>query len=275
MKKIVMITNPLRDPDSTYTIKTEKALRNKGFEVTHFSLDASPEERTAILDNAFALLVLGGDGTILNAARIASSNDLPILAVNLGRLGYIAQLEKNGIDEIPEILNGDFSTEERAMLSIKLFRNETLLFADDCILNDAVIGKMDGRGIIEEELFAGNTPIQHYRGDGVIIATATGSTAYSMSAGGPIIDPSLKIIEVTPLASHSLKARPIIFSEKSKLRFEIQPANAASLLTLDGENSIPLENYDRIEIGISSKTTKLIKRHNNFSKILYQKLSEL
>ena len=108
MKKIVMITNPLRDPDSTHTIKTEEALRNKGFEESHFSLDTSPEERTAILDRAFALLVLGGDGTILNAARIASSNDLPILAVNLGRLGYIAQLEKSNIDEIAEIFDGDF-----------------------------------------------------------------------------------------------------------------------------------------------------------------------
>ena len=144
MKKIVIITNPSRDPDNTYTIRTEKALQSRGFEVKHFALDTDPTERAHIFDHAFALLVLGGDGTILNAARIASSYDLPILAVNLGRLGYIAQLEKGDIDEIAEILSSDFLTEERSMLSLKLIREGCVIFEDDCILNDAVIGKMDG-----------------------------------------------------------------------------------------------------------------------------------
>jgi len=275
MKKIIVMPNATHDPDYKYTKIAETALLKKGFQVFRYQIDIDTANEKEVFENAFAILVLGGDGTILNAAHFASRYDLPILAVNLGRLGYIAQLEKNDLDRIPDILSGDFDIEERAMLSIKLYRNNTLIYENMNILNDAVISKLNGRGIIEGELMASGAPIIRYRGDGIIASTATGSTAYSMSAGGPIIDPTLKIIEVTPLATHSLKARPIVFSDRHTLSIRICPANADACLTLDGETTVPLEINDCIKIAISEYTTKLIARQNDFCKILYEKMSDL
>lgn len=275
MKKIVLIPNPTRDPEFEYTQKAEVNLINRGFQVCRYTLDDPNLCERDFFNDSDAILVLGGDGTILNAAHIACRYDLPILAINLGKIGFIAQLEKNDLDRIPDILTEAFITEERAMLSIALYRNGCLIFQNESVLNDAVIGKMEGRGIIEADLVANETPVNHYRGDGIILSTATGSTAYSMSAGGPILDPTLKTITVTPLANHSLKSRPIVFSDGHTLTIRITPANASACLTLDGENTIPLEADDAIRISISSKTTKLITQDNNFGKILYKKMSDL
>ncbi len=275
MKKIIIIPNAARDPDFEYTKIAETTLLEKGFCVTRYELETDSLNENDVFKDAFSILVLGGDGTILNAAHIASKYDLPILAVNLGKLGYIAQLEKNDLYKISEIFSHDFNVEKRAMLSIKLYRNNAAIFEDNCILNDVVIGKMNGHGIIESELLANGTPINHYRGDGIIIATATGSTAYSMSAGGPVIDPLLRIIEVTPLATHSLKARPIVFSDRHTLEIRICPASTTACLTLDGETTIPLETDDYVKIVISEYTTQLIARQNDFCKVLYEKMSDL
>lgn len=275
MKTIIVIPNATHDADYEYTKIAETALLEKGFQVHRYQIDEHTQDERELFEDAFAILVLGGDGTILNAAHFASRYDLPILAVNLGKLGYIAQLEKNDLALIPDILSKDFDVEERAMLSIKLYRNNRLIFENDRVLNDAVISKMNGRGIIEGELMASGAPIIRYRGDGIIASTATGSTAYSMSAGGPIIDPTLKIIEMTPLATHSLKARPIVFSDRHTLNIKICPANAAACLTLDGETTVPLETDDCVKIAISEHTTKLIAIQNDFCKILYEKMSDL
>lgn len=275
MKTIIVIPNATHDADYEYTKIAETALLEKGFQIHRYQINEHTQDERELFEDAFAILVLGGDGTILNAAHFASRYDLPILAVNLGKLGYIAQLEKNDLALIPDILSNDFDVEERAMLSIKLYRNNRLIFENDRVLNDAVISKMNGRGIIEGELMASGAPIIRYRGDGIIASTATGSTAYSMSAGGPIIDPTLKIIEMTPLATHSLKARPIVFSDRHTLNIRICPANAAACLTLDGETTVPLETDDCVKIAISEHTTKLIARQNDFCKILYEKMSDL
>ena len=275
MKKIIVIPNTVHDTQYEYTKRAETALIKKGFEICRCQIESPLLNEKEIFENAYAILVLGGDGTILNAAHYASRYDIPILAVNLGRLGYIAQLEKHDFDLVTEILSNEFITEHRAMLSLQLHRNDTLIFKDECILNDAVISKLNGRGIIEGELMANGAPIIRYRGDGIIVSTATGSTAYSMSAGGPIIDPTLKIMEVTPLATHSLKARPIVFSDRHTLTIRICEANAAACLTLDGETTVPLKTDDYIRIAISDRITKLIARQNDFCKILYEKMSDL
>ena len=275
MKKIVIIPNITRDPDYHYTEMAERILAEKGFETCRCETCLDPVSERAIFENAHAILVLGGDGTILNASHASAQFNVPILAVNLGRLGYIAQLEKGSLDRIGDILLSDFLVDERSMLSVTLLRNQTPIIEDYDVLNDAVIGKHNGCGMIEFVLLANGTTVSHYRGDGIILATATGSTAYSMSAGGSVIDPSLAIIEATPLAAHSLKARPIIFSKRHNLEILIKPSYSKAALTLDGETTISLQTEDRILVKVSPNVTKMISHQNDFCRILYQKMSDL
>lgn len=275
MKKIVIIPNTTRDPDYFYTSQAERTLQNEGFSTERFDPAFDSENETLIFENAFAILVLGGDGTILSASHYAAEHNVPILAVNLGRLGYIAQLEKSDLDKVASILNSSFQTDERAMLSVSHIRDgETVAFYDT-ILNDAVVSKATAGGIIEFDLYANSSPIGQYRGDGMIFSTATGSTAYSMSAGGTVIDPALRVIEVTPLALHSLKARPIVFSENHTLEVVIRQSATTAELTLDGEISLSLLPLDRIDITLSQKSVRLISYYNDFCHILHQKMSDI
>ena len=275
MKKIVIIPNATRDPDYIYTQKAETLLQNRGFTTHRFNPSCQNDREDALFQDAHAVLVLGGDGTILNAAHFAAKYDVPILAVNLGRLGYIAQLELKDLDSVADILDSSFTTEERSMLSVTLRRNGDVIYHCDTALNDAVIGKLNGCGIIEFELLANRKTVSFYRGDGMIFASATGSTAYSMSAGGPVIDPSLSIIEVTPLAAHSLKARPIVFSGEQTLDVVILPSQSNPALTIDGETTVKLKAGDTVTVTRSDKVTRLIAYQNDFCHILYQKMSDL
>jgi len=281
LKKIVLIPNLSKDPDLAYTRKAASLLLEYGFSVVCEASCPAVHDKVvcctgnALYENASAIVVLGGDGSILRQAEMASLYDIPILAVNLGRLGYIAQLEKNDIEELPKILASDFKTEARSMLSVSLYRNGKAVFHDLPALNDAVISKANGHGIIEFDLYCGKEKISFYRGDGVIASTATGSTAYAMSAGGAVIDSSLRIIEVTPICAHSLKARPIVFSGASVLSAVIYDSSNTACLTLDGDRTIVLEANDRIEITLSARVTKLVSVTNSFCQVLFHKMSDL
>jgi len=281
LKKIVLIPNLSKDPDLTYTRKAASLLIEHGFSVACEASCPKVQDEVvhckgnALYENALAIVVLGGDGSILREAEMASLYDIPILAVNLGRLGYIAQLEKNDIEELPKILSSDFKTESRAMLAVSLYRNGKTVFQDRPALNDAVISKANGHGIIEFDLYCGGEKISFYRGDGMIASTATGSTAYAMSAGGAVIDSSLRIIEVTPICAHSLKARPIVFSEKSVLSAVIYDSPNTACMTLDGDRTTVLEAGDRVEISLSQRVTKLVSVTNSFCQVLFHKMSDL
>ena len=161
------------------------------------------------------------------------------------------------------------------MLSVSLYRNGEVLFQDLPALNDAVIRKATGFGIIEFDLYCGEEKISCYRGDGMIASTATGSTAYAMSAGGAVIDSSLRIIEMTPICAHSLKARPIVFSGTSVLSAMIGDSVSQVCLTLDGDRTILLEASDRVEITLSERVTRLVSVANGFCQVLFHKMSDL
>ena len=281
MKKIVLIPNLSKDPDLIYTQKVASLLIENNFHVVCDDLCPKVHDNIvyqkgeALYENAAAIVVLGGDGSILREVEMASLYDIPILAINLGRLGYIAQLEKNDIEELPKILASDFKTESRAMLSVSLYRDGEAVFQNLPALNDAVISKANGCGIIEFDLYCGEEKINFYRGDGMIASTATGSTAYAMSAGGAVIDSSLRIIEMTPICAHSLKARPIVFSENSILSAVICGSPNKSCLTLDGNKTTMLEIGDRVEIALSPRVTKLVSVTNSFCQVLFHKMSDL
>lgn len=281
MKKIVLIPNVSKDPDLIYTRKAASLLVEHGFSVVCDKACPTVHDKVVhcqgkdLYENATAIVVLGGDGSILREAEMASLYGIPILAVNLGRLGYIAQLEKNDIEELPKILASDFKTESRSMLSVSLYRKGKAVFQNLPALNDAVISKANGYGIIEFDLYCGEEKISFYRGDGMIASTATGSTAYAMSAGGAVIDSSLRIIEITPICAHSLKARPIVFSGTATLSAVIYDSLSAACLTLDGDRTTVLEANDRVEITLSDRVTKLVSVTNSFCQVLFHKMSDL
>ncbi len=214
----------------------------------------TPITESEVFNVSEIIIVVGGDGTIIHAAKKAALLGKGVLGINAGRLGYLAGLEENDLSEILRLLDGDYTTEERMMLSVTKGENE--YFA----LNDAVITKGGLSRMVDIDLSVDNETL-HYRADGLIAATPTGSTAYSLSAGGPVIDPKLESITLTPISPQSLFARPIILgSEKSIFLTATAPDNTGVFLTVDGENSFEILKDEVISIKKSEDfSVKLIK----------------
>ncbi len=212
------------------------------------------------------VIAIGGDGTIINAIKFINENK-PILGVNLGRLGYMAGLESDEIHHIPNILDGEHYQEERMMI--------------DVCVNDKYIGNALNDGVIAGEVnrlldfdVSFDDSDFHYRADGLIIATPTGSTAYSLSAGGPAVDPTQKCFVFTPICPHSLFNRSLVFNDNSIIRAKVKPRdNGAAYVTLDGEYTVKLNSGDTVMFKKSTKTVKLIaKEKRNFYSLINKKL---
>ena len=218
---------------------------------------------------ADVVVVLGGDGSILEAARKASPHGKPILGINLGRLGYMAELEMRELDLLHELFTGNYEIERRAMLRVELL-NDGELKSFCHALNEAVISNGSVSRIIDMELSENGCPVVNYRADGLIIATPTGSTAYSMSAGGPIVDPTVPCFCVTPICPHSFAARPSIFSDRSVLEIKNVCVREKMLyLTVDGKMNFEFYRNQTVRITKSNMETGLIR----FKKAsFYQKL---
>jgi len=217
-------------------------------------------------------IILGGDGSIMRAARRAAPAGVPILGVNLGRVGYIAELEANEIEQIKSFFTGEYTIERRMMLDIRIKNENRIMTA----LNDAVISNGAVSRMVELELYCNSNPVGKYHADGIIASTPTGSTAYSMSAGGPIIDPKIDCICITPVCSHSLRARPMIFSADSVLEIkDICVKHDNMYLTVDGNENIRLRRGDVVSITKSAMTTKLIRmKKDGFYSVLNRKMSD-
>ncbi len=282
MKKIMMHPNPLRDIEFKTTRRIARFLSERGVLVT------IPEEIVANSDgvlkslpfdkavsDADMIVSLGGDGSILHAAKKAAELSVPILGVNVGHMGYMAELEADDIDLFDDILSEKFSVEERMMIDVAIRRNNEVIYKTFG-LNDVVISRTDKIKIIDLDIYADKFFISRYCGDGVIIATPTGSTAYSMSAGGPIVDPITNNIIITPLCSHSLTAKPIILAPERTVSVQaISDTNEAIGVSIDGGEPIKLLYGDQILICKSKYLTKLIRvKNKNFYDILCTKLLE-
>ena len=220
------------------------------------------------------LIVLGGDGTILEAARRSAQRGTPILGINLGRLGYMAELEMSELELLGRVVRGDYSLEKRSMLRVELLAGGEL--RSFCYaLNDAVISNGSVSRIIDVELSENGNRVATYRADGLIIATPTGSTAYSMSAGGAIVDPRVECFCVTPICPHSFSARPLIFSDGATLEVRNTCAREKMLyLTVDGRMNFELYRNQVVRITKSSMQTNLIRLKScGFYQKLWQKMN--
>jgi NAD+ kinase len=219
-------------------------------------------------------IVLGGDGTLLNAARSLVDFQVPLLGINLGRLGFLAAVSPSEIPHsLEEILRGAFREETRSLLHVAINRDDEIVAQSDA-LNDVVVHKRDVARMVEVDTYVNGQFLNVYRADGLIIATPTGSTAYALSGGGPIVHPALETVVLVPICPHSLTHRPIVLGADSEITVLLNVSNTTSTqVTCDGQISLPMEPGDRVVIGKKPSKLKLIHPNNhNYFQLLRAKL---
>lgn len=221
------------------------------------------------------IITLGGDGVILHAAPMAAEHDVPILGINLGTIGYMAEVDARQIELVRRYFEGTYRTDNRMLLNVEIVRNNKLI-GHYTALNEAVVSKGSISRIIRYDIAFNDRCISDYRADGIIFSTPTGSTAYSMSAGGPIVQPDYECIILTPICPYSLTARPIVFSPLSKLSIHLpQMQGKDAFLAVDGRVNAELYEKDCITIRKADKPLKLIALKDiSFYEILNIKLMD-
>lgn len=221
----------------------------------------------------FAVTV-GGDGTIIHAAKYAAVCDKPLIGVNVGRLGFAADLESDELDRLTDIIEGNYTTEKRMTLDVEVLSNG--VSKHYIAVNDAVVAHGQMSKIIDLQLSLDGEVISKYRADGLLFSTPTGSTAYSLSAGGPIVAPEMDCILMTPVCPHSLFSRSVLFEGSSELGVTVTiPRECSCVLTIDGEKNINITETDKIFIRKSEWVLNLMTIHKrNFYRKLNEKLKE-
>lgn len=285
VKKIVICPNPHRDRELHMTMKIKNLLEEKGisapvcplFKNEGFSGDTEPDGTKTCLENelleADMLVCLGGDGTILHIAKHAAVFSVPILGINLGTLGFISDMEQEDFGRIVDIFDGNFTIENRMMIDVEVERAGKSIFSDFG-LNEAVIGKGVPARPFKLMVYGDGQKILGYSGDGLIIATPTGSTAYSMSAGGPVVEPTAENLVLTPICAHSLSAVPFVIRGDRRISAEIGNIEGrAANLSIDGSVEVELSRGDLVKVKKSKYTTKLVRILNrSFYEVVNRKL---
>ncbi|MBP8640959.1 MAG: NAD(+)/NADH kinase [Oscillospiraceae bacterium] len=283
-KHIVLCPNPDRDISLKVTLEAMQALTKAGHKVVISRVDANMRAdfppgiiETEPLDkaakNASLIVCFGGDGTILKTARTVMKAPVPILGVNLGHKGFMAELEPNDIELVIAAANGEFQPIRRMMLDVELIRNGEVVFSDS-FLNDAVI--CGTATTIKVAAYGDDCKITEYTGDGIIVATPTGSTAYSLSAGGSLVEPTAKNILITPICAHVIAARPFILAPDRIVKIKTGENEGKQIwLSVDGGELIPFLAGDELRIKMSKHYT--IMAHisgKSFYDIAFKKLGE-
>lgn len=223
-----------------------------------------------IVEKCDVVLTIGGDGTIIHMAKFAAKFSKPILGINLGRLGFVTGLERDEIDKLELLVDRKYVVQNRTMLEIFVYKDgEIRIFS---AVNDAVISKGERTKIVDFSVSLNGNDVCSYRADGLIASTSTGSTAYSLSAGGPIISPELDCILLTPICSHSMFARPIIFSDGDSINITANSREHENIfLNVDGKNVSNLCNMDKVVVKCAKKKVGVITFDN---RCFYKRLSE-
>lgn len=270
MKKVILTSNPYRDKGFQTVRAAQQILRGAGIETRlclPFEVDRSyelPKDlRFSRLDrelpNADLVICFGGDGTILHMAKAATRNNLPILGINIGTMGFMAELESGEMNELARLASGDYSIDSRMMLDVTVTRDRQIIF-HDIGLNDVVITKGAVARIIHLAVQCDGVQAMECSGDGLIVATPTGSTAYSLSAGGPIVEPEAHNILLTPICAHDMSSRCMVTSPKRVITAELtRNARRNAFLSVDGGKAVKLNLGDQVTVKRSELETKLIR----------------
>ncbi len=256
MKTITVVTNPLKDENFIYTNRIRAALGGR----CNAKFVTTSDDIAASLAGSDAAVILGGDGTMLACAQHASRLGVPILGINLGTLGFLAEAETGEIESAAEkLLSDEYGVEELFMLDAAIERDGRTV-ADVTALNDIVVSRSSYRRIISVDIFVDGSFAGHYDGDGLIVATPTGSTGYNLSAGGPIADRSLFVSIITPICPHSSFSTPLVVPGTKTVKILLKDKfSLCSMLTTDGQSGVDLEADDIITIKASKYKTGLIK----------------
>ena len=233
------------------------------------------EDKDSLYAHADLILVFGGDGSIIRAARGSVGREIPIAGINCGRLGYLAEIESNETDLLEAIVAGEGMIERRIMLDVQILREDKILVVDTPALNDIVLTNGPLPKLLSFGLYCNGELVENCFADGMILAAPTGSTAYSMSAGGPILDPCLNCICATPICPQTMNNRPVIFDGDSTLDFRnISSRGNTAFLSIDGQESIMLHPTDTVRVFRSPYYTNLIRiKKGGFLSALRRKLS--
>lgn len=270
MKRVILTPNPYRDKNFQTVRTAKQILEAAGLEASvclPFDVDKTfdlPKDLTfARLDReltrADVIICFGGDGTILHMAKTATRHNLPILGVNIGTMGFMAELEASELHELARLATDDYTIDSRMMLDVCVQRDRDIIFHESG-LNDVVITKGAVARIVHLCVSCDGIEVMECGGDGVIVATPTGSTAYSLSAGGPIVEPEAHSILVTPICAHDMASRCIVASDRRVIQVELtRNARRNAFLSVDGGKSLKLNMGDVATIRKAEKETKLIR----------------
>ena len=253
MKKFYVITNNTKDKTHEVALQIKKYIEAKGGQCYLAS------EVAEVPEGVECILVLGGDGTLIRAARELRTKDIPFLGINMGTLGYLTEAEVTNLEECLErLLSGE--THEEARMMLKGVVNSS---AEDVALNDIVLSRSGSLRIIQFHIYVNGELLNTYHADGVIISTPTGSTAYNLSAGGPIVEPTAKMIVVTPICSHALNSSSIVLSAEDEITLVIGEGRDGRIekasISFDGEHDMEISTGDCVLIHKAEDTTKLLK----------------
>lgn len=270
MKKVILTPNPYRDKNFQTMREAMRVLKDANVEVRlclPFEVDRSyelPKDlRFSRLDRelptASMVICFGGDGTILHMAKAATRHGIPILGVNIGTMGFMAELESSELSQLARIATGDYTIDSRMMLDVTVHRDRDIIFHDIC-LNDVAITKGAVARIVHLSVKCDGVQAMECGGDGVIIATPTGSTAYNLSAGGPIVEPEANSILITPVCAHDVASRCVVASDKRVITASLtKNARRNAFLSVDGGKALRMNVGDVASVKKSNLVTKLIR----------------
>lgn len=283
--KVILSPNPYRDKGLNAVRSAEKILTDSGVEcaiclpfrpdeAVHMPKDMVFKDIYTEIKGADMLVSFGGDGTILHSARLARTYNIPILGVNMGSVGFMAELEVSELNQLTRLAEGKYTCESRMMLDVRIIRDGRSIF-HDTTLNDVAITKGAVARVIDISVFGDRVNIMQYSGDGVIVATPTGSTAYSMSAGGPIVEPTAENIIVTPICAHDIHTKSIVLGKQRLVDVKVgHLAHKSAYLSADGGRAFRLSSGDIVECRASNQKIRLVRMTGrSFYEILNQKLA--
>lgn len=285
MEKFCLITNREKDINLEVTNQITEYMNKNKKECILLEGNETQDchnyctDTKAIGENIECAIVLGGDGTIIQAANDLLGKNIPIMGINLGTLGFLAEIEKENIYTALDALYEDnYTMQERMMLYGRITRKGKDIF-EGSALNDIVITRSGFSRIISVSIYINDELVDRYRGDGVIVSTPTGSTGYSLSSGGPVIKPDAKVMVITPICPHTLSARSIVISAEDSVRIQINESKKTqeeeAIATIDGREVFLLRSGDNINISRAKETTSLIKINGiSFFNILRTKIGQ-
>lgn len=273
MKRVILASNPYRDAGFQTVRAAQKILQDAGLETRiclPFEVDRSFQLPRDIrfsrlereIHNADMVICFGGDGTILHMAKVATRHKIPILGVNIGTMGFIAELESSEMQELARLASGDYTLDSRLMLDVIVKRGDDVIF-HDIALNDAIITKGAVARVVHLNVCCDGVQAMDFGGDGLIVSTPTGSTAYCLSAGGPIVEPDARTFVLAPICAHDVMTRPIVASDKRTITIQLsQNARRNAFLSVDGGRAFKINCGDVVSITCSKLETKLIRLKN-------------